>query len=243
MVIVTKPGWPDELTAWGTLAVAVVAVGVALFGEWRAGSRVRAERAHQADVLNAERKAADDRLQRQLEDSASQLQQQLDHASAAARTERDRAHTADAYLVQVTPARMPAAAFRSQITTEPGIPVTCPVVIVRNRGHYTITDVDARFSPDGRSVTSYHRTEHFSSYYNMRELGGLVDDLTGPEHDFGRRILTPDDIGMRFTHDALAEKDIQGCYPVVRWRDHHGQRWQHRLGIVKPIPDAAQWEA
>jgi hypothetical protein len=34
IAVVVRPGW---LTAIGTVAVAVVAVGVALFAEWRAG--------------------------------------------------------------------------------------------------------------------------------------------------------------------------------------------------------------
>lgn len=34
----------SELTAWGTIAVAIAAVGVAVFTEWRASIRVRAER-------------------------------------------------------------------------------------------------------------------------------------------------------------------------------------------------------
>ncbi len=68
-----QPLWPGELTAWGTLAVATVAVAVALFAEWRAGVRVRSERKHAATVLAGERKVADDRLTRQLEHSDQQL--------------------------------------------------------------------------------------------------------------------------------------------------------------------------
>jgi hypothetical protein len=40
---VTHPDWTGNMTAIGTLAVAVVAVGVALYAEWRAGKRLRAE--------------------------------------------------------------------------------------------------------------------------------------------------------------------------------------------------------
>jgi hypothetical protein len=58
----SQPVWPGELTAWGTLAVAIAAVAVALFAEWRAAVRVAQEREHSAQVLADERKAADDRL-------------------------------------------------------------------------------------------------------------------------------------------------------------------------------------
>lgn len=98
----SQPLWPSELTAWGTLAVAVVAVAVALFAEWRAGVRVTSEREHAAKVLEDERKAADERLTRQLEHTAQhladerkaadeRLQAQMAHSDQQLGEERQRA--------------------------------------------------------------------------------------------------------------------------------------------------------
>ena len=42
VTIITRPDWPSIVTAIGTVAVAVVAVGVALFAERRASKRLRA---------------------------------------------------------------------------------------------------------------------------------------------------------------------------------------------------------
>jgi hypothetical protein len=53
--------------------LAVIAVAVALFGEWPTSVRVADEREHAAKVLADERQAAEARLTRQLEHSAAQL--------------------------------------------------------------------------------------------------------------------------------------------------------------------------
>jgi hypothetical protein len=72
------------MTAIGTVAVAVVAVGVALFAEWRAGKRVAAERAH-----------GDERLREERERSDKQIAEER-------RIAQEREQLAEAYAVQVT---------------------------------------------------------------------------------------------------------------------------------------------
>jgi hypothetical protein len=230
------PLWPSELTAWGTLAVAIVAVAVALFAEWRASVRVMDERENAAKVLADERGAADERLSRQLAESAAQLQAERDLA-------RDREQLAEAYLVQVTPMRIDPAAYGSQITTtDQTDPITCPSVAVVNNGHFTITEVHAMHSPEGSSVTGYDRPEHLSAYGRLPAL--LSAGTSGrPEPDAGRRILTPSDIGIRFTRDAVAASKIHGSYPIVRWTDWRGQRWEHKLGQVRKIAADEPWKA
>jgi hypothetical protein len=111
--------------------------------------------------------------------------------------------------------------------------------MILNGGRYTITQVEARLSPDGRSITSYDKTEHFSSYFQLPEP--LLDGLEGPERDVRLSIITPSDLGLRFTHDAMAIRNIQGSYPIVRWRDHQGQKWEHKLGVVRKINENEQW--
>jgi hypothetical protein len=53
--------WQETATAIGTVAVAIAAIGVAAYGEWRADLRMKSEREYAAGVLAEERAAADDR--------------------------------------------------------------------------------------------------------------------------------------------------------------------------------------
>jgi hypothetical protein len=107
------PLWPSEVTAWGTLAVAIAAVAVALFAEWRASVRVRNEREHSDKILvdereradkhladeqerhdkeiSEERRLADERLAKQLAHSDAQLAEERAHSAAQLREERDHA--------------------------------------------------------------------------------------------------------------------------------------------------------
>jgi hypothetical protein len=59
-----QPLWPSELTAWGTIAVAIAAVGVALFGELRTNNRFQRQLQMTVNQLSAERIEAADREQR-----------------------------------------------------------------------------------------------------------------------------------------------------------------------------------
>jgi hypothetical protein len=72
------------MTAIGTVAVAVVAVGVALFAEWRADKRLASERAHSDEQLREERAH-----------SAAQIAQERHIA-------QEREQFAEAYAVQIT---------------------------------------------------------------------------------------------------------------------------------------------
>src|SRR6266699_2148258 len=60
--VAAGPDWATIMTAIGTVAVAVVAVGVALFAEWRADKRLAAERAHSDERLREERACGDARV-------------------------------------------------------------------------------------------------------------------------------------------------------------------------------------
>lgn len=128
-----QPLWPGELTAWGTLAVAVVAVAVALFAEWRASVRVAQEREHSAKVLAHERKAADDRLARQLAASEAQLRAEREEA-------RQVMQEANAWAVQVD---------LSDSLVNPPSGDKSLMATVTNKGTRALGRVRARFSPDG----------------------------------------------------------------------------------------------
>src|SRR5712691_5787682 len=95
----SPPQWPSVMTAWGTVAVAIAAVFVAWFAEWRAtilvsqarkdaAQAVTEERVYSAQVLSDERAAADGRLQRQLDASAARLQQQLEASATQLQEEQ-----------------------------------------------------------------------------------------------------------------------------------------------------------
>jgi hypothetical protein len=73
------PLWPAEMTAWGTLTLAVAAVAVALFAEWRSSVRVKQERERSYRLLAEERAAADKRLADQMAHNEQQRRQE-EHA-------------------------------------------------------------------------------------------------------------------------------------------------------------------
>ena len=53
--------------------------------------------------------------------------------------------------------------------------------------------------------------------------------------------LTPWDLGVRFGSDPVPSAQLPGAYPVVRWADRWGQRWEYRRGEVKRIRDGEDW--
>jgi hypothetical protein len=80
--------WASATTAIGTVAVAVVAVGVAIFAEWRAGMRLREERALHAKEIAEERALADKRLAEQSAHSDAQLAEERAHSAAQLQEDR-----------------------------------------------------------------------------------------------------------------------------------------------------------
>jgi len=265
------PLWPDEATAIGTIALAfltfvAVVVTIAVTRKDRqnavsdanierglADARLDRELAASGAQLQDERAAADQRLQRQLDASAQQLQderaaadqrlqRQLDASAQQLQDERavieKREQLAEAYLVQVTPGRMSVEWYGSLISTEPGTAITCPCVIIVNRGNYTITDICARFSYDGTSVMQYDKQEHFSG---LRGLPEELSNYIADEPDIRLTTLTPTDVGLRFSHDAIAKRNLHGAYPIVRWRDRWDQTWEYKLGIVYEVESNQPW--
>lgn len=248
-----SPLWPNEMTAIGTICLALVTLAAIIVTV----VITRQDRQNTVSDALAERNAADDRLNRQIAVSATQLQsereasdqrlqRQLDAAEAQAQAERDaaceREQLMGAYAVQVTPARMDPKNYGSQImTSDPKDPITCPCVFITNTGHYTITDVQAQFSPDGKSLVGYEDRVHISSWAMLPPKLVHSFGLSAPERNIRNDTLTPADMGLLFVSDAMAESKIFGCYPVVRWRDQWGQRWEHKLGVVRKITENERW--
>jgi hypothetical protein len=245
----------NALTALGTVAVAVAAVGIAIWGDRRTDARIQDERARSDRQLAEERALADKRLADQLAHSDAQLageraaadarlKEELAHADAELAEEhriaREREQWAEAYAVEVTAAQMSPEEYGSRITTEPDVPIACPVAIVVNRGHYAITDVYARFRAGTGGLTAYGRTEHFSSW--LTHPGEIKIGVTGPERNLSPTTLTPFDAGLRFSEDAKAVRYLAGSYPIIRWRDRWGTRWESKQGVVRQVAEGEDWK-
>lgn len=235
------PLWPSELTAWGTLAVAVVAVAVALFAEWRTDKRLAKQQEKHDQEIVEERRLADERLRTQLKHSDEQLSQERQAADMRVLLERDRAWDqellTEAWSVEVIAGRMPP---EPGITSEASQPIGRPVVLVINHGRYTITQVDARFSPDGRSIVGRSQSE--ASWDISRLPPNLANSLDGPIGQAYLGVLTPG-TGMRFIGDTLLVSVLRSTFPIVRWTDRSGIRWEHKQGQVRQIGENDDWRA
>jgi hypothetical protein len=243
-----SPLWPSELTAWGTLAVAIVAVSVALFAELRTTVRVRKareetaqavvdERAHAARALAEERAAADKRLQRQLDASAVQLRDEREAA-------RVQEQLVEAYAVQVVVAEKPAGQATGNVQQPISSDVKNLAIMVVNRGRFAITEIEAQISGDGHSLFGIAREERFGGYDSLpTRLKDTYAKLGNPVAQ--GNVLGPrdTDIGMRFETGLVPEHGIAwpGPYAVVRWRDRWGQKWEHKKGTVRSVNDGEPW--
>jgi hypothetical protein len=204
---------------WGTLAVAVAAVAVALFAEWRAGVRVAQEREHSARVLADERKPADDRLAAQLAASEAQLRAERDEA-------RKVAQESDAWAVQVD-------LSDSLVAGSPGSPPGEAKVLmatVTNNGRRALGRVRAKFSSDG----SQRSDVKYGNYLPRYMPEGFLIPLDTPSQP---GVLAPGGI-MKFDSDGIGTAELTAPEVIVRWRDPYGQEWQHRHGHVMRITDS-----
>lgn len=239
----------DWLTAVGTLALAVAAVWVALWSDKRTGVRLEAEHARSDRQLAGERERHDRELAEERAHSEQQLARQQEFSRAQLEEEqqlaREREQLAEAYAVQVLQAERPTGAPTEDVCGELTADTRALFAIVVNRGAYTLARVEAQFhlSTGGNgSLNTAHQTERVTGYADLDER--LRRDLWGPPEysaDIGK--LAPWDVGMRFRTDSMATKFTLGWYPVVRWTDRWGTRWEHKQGDVRQIDESALWEA
>jgi hypothetical protein len=224
--------------------VAIVAVAVPLFAEWRAGIRIADERLRSVGVLAAQQKLhdkeigekralADQRLTRQLEHGAAQLaaerkaaeerlKAQLEHSYAQLKEERQNAQDAEqlteAWALEVVGAQRGP---EPGITSEPDQPIGRPVVIVINHGRYTITRVEARFSPEGQSTIGHSVTQPFADSGSLPHT--LARNLTGTIGDVYVGVVSPGR-AMRFLGATVLDRTLRTTYAMVRWTDRCNQR-------------------
>jgi hypothetical protein len=144
IIVQSSDGWAAWLSAVGTLALAFAVVGVALWSDKRTGARLGTEQAHSKEQLASEQAF-----------SREQLEEELQVA-------RDREQLAEAHAVQVVRGEKP------QILRDPRIEELAAgeleniyglrvdlmhlAAVLVNRGSYTITRVEAQFSPGGRGL-------------------------------------------------------------------------------------------
>jgi len=238
------PDWAPIMTAVGTVLVAAVAVWVAWWTDRRSGQRIREERKLGEERLKAEHERSDRQLReehqrsdRQLEDERAYSRAQIDEERRIA---RDREQWAEAYAVQVVPAELPPPEPHWEMMG------MCPMaVMVVNHGKFTITGVEARFSPDGTSVVPYSSYTRLSGFLNVpKDLRGKWNDCKDvPTESAMEGVLTPWDTGIRFesTGEGVLEVHVMGPYPLVRWTDRWGTRWEHRRGEVRQVRDDDPW--
>lgn len=223
IVVTVQPGVTDWLTGIGTVAVALVAVGVSLYAERRADKRVQAERIHAAEVLAEERRLADARLAEERAIAERRFLQERD------RTVNAEQHAA-AWAVEI----LPGTDGEDESVT------SSMTVLVGNMSTRTITQVVAQFSPDGNSLVPKVRAEHI-----RRAPDGLVSVLARPSPDGMFRaahsgILAPG-ARMRLWSDEVADRELIAPFPVVRWCDWLGQWWEHRQGKLRKISEDEPW--
>lgn len=216
--IAAGPDWASVVTAIGTVAVATVAVGVALFAEWRADKRVAAERAHSDARLREERARSDARL------------------TEERRLFQKREQFAEAYAVQIT-------LMKSYPHGEGDDKAHRLIAAIVNHGSQTITRIEVRFSPDGRNVIPARKQERLAVDPNVPRAARVAASDLVPSAEaaaFSDR-LTPWDTGMTAETDPIGAQRLTDPRVIVRWTDRWGTRWEHKRGDVQPVDESAQW--
>ena len=126
VTVAAGPDWASATTAIGTVAVAVVAVGVALFAEWRASRRLADERALHAKEIGDERALGEKRLAEQFAHSDAQLAEERAHSAAQLQEDRVWNRRVDLYAR----ASLAMRRYAEQPPTGPdGKPVLAPDVV------------------------------------------------------------------------------------------------------------------
>jgi len=221
--IAAGPDWASVMTAFGTVAVAIAAVGIALWSERRTDRRLADERALSDKRLADERAHSDARLRD--ERQHAQEQEQL----------------TEAYSVQVVMGDMPAGP-KDDVYEQHDDSAKCLTAVVVNHGKYTITKVEARFRLSDGNELSRCLSKRISGWSD------LPDELTSglspsASHGFPGVTLTPWDAGLRFESDPIGVQHLGSEHPVVRWTDQWGTRWEHRRGEVRQVEDSSIWPA
>jgi hypothetical protein len=231
-IVPPGPDWTAKTTAIGTVAVAAVAVFVALFAEWRGGARVRAANDRADRLLADERTRSDERLEDERARAAVKVREER-------QISREREQYTEAYKIQVLQGDRAGGSPTDEGHEEPDGLLKVYGAIIINRSAYTITGVDARLRlADGR-VAEFAGPVRVTGATQLPDqlsdgMVGLLEGLTHVDR------LTPWDVGLRFYSDPMP---LALWYPIVRWTDRWGTRWEHRRGEMRMIEPEEPWSA
>ena len=56
-------------------------------------------------------------------------------------------------------------------------------------------------------------------------------------------VLSPWDRGVVFESDLVHERFQENPYPLVRWTDRWGPRWERKRGEVRRVRDDEPWSS
>lgn len=226
------PSWADIMTAFGTVGAVIAAVSIALWADWRSARRIREERERSDRQLEAEQERSDRQLKEERERSQAQIEEER-------WITREREQLAEAYAVQIVSARASVSEVYGH--SDPEDPSMCPMAIMVNHGLYAVTRVEARFS-NGRTTYRANQTHHLSAFSRLPdELKGAEDHAMPWPEDLTVVSLTPQDPGLRLIGPAVLVRQSLDDYPIVRWTDRWGTRWEHRRGEVRQVRDDEEW--
>jgi hypothetical protein len=201
------PSWTDILTAIGTVGAVIAALGIALYTDWRAGNRIKAEH---------------DRADRQIRE-----ERQL---------ALEREQFAEAYAVLVLSAER---SIRTELDAEGRAGAVHQLgVILVNRSSYTVTRVEAQFYT-GSSLVTHRKVTRLAGFAQLP--GDLRAGWYASDERVTTDVLTPWDAGMSFESGEIHTQNLRGPYPIVRWTDRWGTRWEHKRGVVRQIRDGELW--
>jgi hypothetical protein len=221
------PDWATVMTAFGTVGAVIAALFIAFWADSRAGKR-----------LDAERDRSDERLREERERSDAQLAEERQIA-------QERERFAEAYAVQVIMGDRNAGHQDTGVIGHMSSDLKRVAAIIINHGTYTITGVEAqlRLTAGGNpSLVSFGKSERVSGTAELdKELrGGMYGGLEAALH---ADRLSPWDRGIRFETGPMPTEHLSGAYPVVRWMDRWGTRWEHRRGEVRQVADGSEpWQ-
>jgi len=225
------PDWASIMTAIGTVAVAMAAVGIALWSDKRTDNRIRDEREFAKSQLQAEISAAGNRLKAQQEYSASQLREERQR-------EQDAEQLAEAYLVQVSLGV--SGPRRDPVLDDPSVQnLRQLAAVVVNRGRYAITGIEARF------LICDVLSESRKSFIRRGGLDDVPEELRTElaEQVNPTRALSSRDVGMRFDLVyPVNVTNVQDASVIIRFTDRWGSRWEHRSGEVRKIAEDEDWK-
>jgi hypothetical protein len=191
--------------------------------------------------LAEQEKAAEARLKIQLEHSDEQLGQEREAADARLRDERefarDREQWEEAYKIQVLQGERDGGPPTDSIYEETDGSLKVYGAIIINGSAYTITGVDARLRLADRSVVQFAGSERVTGARRLPDqlsdgMEGLLEALSHGDR------LAPWDVGLRFYSDPMP---LTVWFPIVRWTDRWGTRWEHRQGVVRKTEEGEDW--